>query len=211
LKECSLGYRERRSTRFVGDFNASNLLAVYAAAELLGASQKDILTILSDLRPVAGRLEVFKSTDGISGIVDYAHTPDALLNVIDTLNKVRSNGVQLITVVGAGGDRDKTKRPEMAEISARGSDKVILTSDNPRTENPESILDDMEAGITPELKGKTLRIADRKTAIRTAVMMANKGDVILIAGKGHETYQEINGVKHHFDDREILKEAFLTK
>lgn len=198
-------------TRFVGDFNASNLLAVYAAAELLGASQKDILTILSDLRPVAGRLEVFKSTDGISGIVDYAHTPDALLNVIDTLNKVRSNGVQLITVVGAGGDRDKTKRPEMAEISARGSDKVILTSDNPRTENPESILDDMEAGITPELKGKTLRIADRKTAIRTAVMMANKGDVILIAGKGHETYQEINGVKHHFDDREILKEAFLTK
>jgi UDP-N-acetylmuramoyl-L-alanyl-D-glutamate--2,6-diaminopimelate ligase len=198
-------------TRFVGDFNASNLLAVYAAAELLGASQKDILTILSDLRPVAGRLEVFKSSDGITGIVDYAHTPDALLNVIDTLNKVRSNGVQLITVVGAGGDRDKTKRPEMAEISARGSDKVILTSDNPRTENPESILDDMEAGITGELKGKTLRIADRKTAIRTAVMMANKGDVILIAGKGHETYQEINGIKHHFDDREILKEAFLTK
>lgn len=198
-------------TRFVGDFNASNLLAVYAAAELLGAPRKEILTIISDLRPVAGRLEVFKSNDGISGIVDYAHTPDALLNVIETLNKVRANGVQLITVVGAGGDRDKTKRPKMAAISAQGSDKVILTSDNPRTENPESILDDMETGITPDLKGKTLRIADRKTAIRTAVMMANKGDVILIAGKGHETYQEINGVKHHFDDREVLKEAFLTK
>lgn len=198
-------------TRFVGDFNASNLLSVYAAAELLGASKKEILTILSDLYPVSGRLEVVKSAGGISGIVDYAHTPDALINVIDTLNKIREGGVQLITVVGAGGDRDKTKRPKMAAISAEGSSKVILTSDNPRTEDPEKILDDMEAGITPDLKRKTLRIADRREAIKTAVMLANSGDVILIAGKGHETYQEIMGVKHHFDDREELKNALLLK
>ncbi len=198
-------------TRFVGDFNASNLLSVYAAAELLGASKKEILTILSDLYPVSGRLELVKSPGGITGIVDYAHTPDALLNVIDTLNKIREGGVQLITVVGAGGDRDKTKRPKMAAISAEGSSKVILTSDNPRTEDPEKILDDMEAGITPDLKRKTLRITDRKEAIRTAVMLANSGDVILIAGKGHETYQEILGVKHHFDDREELRNALLMK
>jgi UDP-N-acetylmuramoyl-L-alanyl-D-glutamate--2,6-diaminopimelate ligase len=198
-------------TRFIGDFNASNLLAVYSASELLGAAKKEILTILSDLYPVAGRLEVIKSQGGISGIVDYAHTPDALLNVIDTINKIREGGVQLITVVGAGGDRDRTKRPEMAAISAEGSTKVILTSDNPRTEDPEKILDEMEAGITPDLKRKTLRIADRREAIKTAVMLANSGDVILIAGKGHETYQEIMGVKHHFDDREELKNAFLIK
>ena len=198
-------------TRFIGDFNASNLLAVYAASELLGASKKEILTILSDLHSVAGRLEVIKSLAGISGIVDYAHTPDALLNVIDTINKIREGGVQLITVVGAGGDRDRTKRPEMAAISAEGSNKVILTSDNPRSEDPEKILDDMEAGITPDLKRKTLRIADRHEAIKTAVMLANSGDVILIAGKGHETYQEVKGVKHHFDDREELKNALLLK
>ncbi len=198
-------------TRFIGDFNASNLLAVYAASELLGASKKEILTILSDLHSVQGRLEVIKSDKGITGIVDYAHTPDALLNVIETINKIRPGNVQLITVVGAGGDRDRTKRPRMAAISAEGSTKVILTSDNPRTENPEKILDDMEAGITPDLKRKTLRIADRRAAIKTAVMLANAGDVILIAGKGHETYQEINGVKHHFDDREELKAAFLQK
>jgi len=198
-------------TRFIGDFNASNLLAVYAAADLLGASRKEILTILSDLHPVPGRLEVIKSPAGISGLVDYAHTPDALLNVIDTINKIREGGVQLITVVGAGGDRDRTKRPKMAAISAEGSNKVILTSDNPRTEDPEKILDEMEAGITPDLKKKTLRIADRREAIKTAVMLANKGDVVLIAGKGHETYQEIMGVKHHFDDREELRNAFLLK
>jgi UDP-N-acetylmuramoyl-L-alanyl-D-glutamate--2,6-diaminopimelate ligase len=198
-------------TRFIGDFNASNLLAVYAASELLGASKKEILTILSDLRSVAGRLEVVKSENGISGLVDYAHTPDALLNVIDTINKIREGGVQLITVVGAGGDRDKTKRPKMAAISAEGSTKVILTSDNPRTEDPEMILNDMEAGITPDLKRKTLRIADRRAAIRTAVMLAEKGDVILVAGKGHETYQEVMGVKHHFDDREELRNALLLK
>jgi UDP-N-acetylmuramoyl-L-alanyl-D-glutamate--2,6-diaminopimelate ligase len=198
-------------TKFIGDFNASNLLAVYAATELLGANKKEILTILSDLLPVSGRLEVVKSPGGISGIVDYAHTPDALLNVIDTINKIREGGAQLITVVGAGGDRDKTKRPKMASISAEGSSKIILTSDNPRTEDPEKILDDMETGITPELKRKTLRISDRRLAIKTAVMLANSGDVILVAGKGHETYQEIMGVKHHFDDREELKNALLIK
>jgi UDP-N-acetylmuramoyl-L-alanyl-D-glutamate--2,6-diaminopimelate ligase len=198
-------------TRFIGDFNASNLLAVYAASELLGAAKKEILTILSDLYPVAGRLEVIKSPAGISGIVDYAHTPDALLNVIDTINKIREGSVQLITVVGAGGDRDRTKRPKMAAISAEGSTKVILTSDNPRTEDPEKILDEMEAGISPDLRKKTLRISDRHEAIRAAVMFAGSGDVILIAGKGHETYQEIMGVKHHFDDREELKNALLLK
>ncbi|HZY24824.1 MAG TPA: UDP-N-acetylmuramoyl-L-alanyl-D-glutamate--2,6-diaminopimelate ligase [Bacteroidales bacterium] len=198
-------------TRLIGDFNASNLLAVYAASELLGADKKEILPILSDLYPVTGRLEIIKSTGGISGIVDYAHTPDALLNVIGTINKIREGGVQLITVVGAGGDRDRTKRPKMAAISAEGSTKVILTSDNPRTEDPEKILDDMESGITPDLKRKTLRISDRREAIKAAVMFANKGDVILIAGKGHETYQDVMGVKHHFDDREELKSAFLLK
>jgi UDP-N-acetylmuramoyl-L-alanyl-D-glutamate--2,6-diaminopimelate ligase len=198
-------------TRFVGDFNASNLLAVFAASELLGAGRKEILTILSNLTSVAGRLEVIRSQGGITGIVDYAHTPDALLNVIGTLNKIREGDVKLITVVGAGGDRDKTKRPKMAAISAEGSTKIILTSDNPRTEDPEKILDDMEAGIEPEMKAKTLRISDRREAIRTAVMLASAGDVILVAGKGHETYQEINGVKHHFDDREELKKAFQNK
>jgi UDP-N-acetylmuramoyl-L-alanyl-D-glutamate--2,6-diaminopimelate ligase len=198
-------------TRFFGDFNASNLLAVFAASELLGATKKEILTILSDLYPVTGRMEVVKSPGGISGIVDYAHTPDALLNVIDTINKIREGSVQLITVVGAGGDRDRTKRPKMAAISAEGSTKTILTSDNPRTEDPEKILDDMETGIPPVLKRKILRIADRREAIKTAVMLADRGDVILVAGKGHETYQEIMGVKHHFDDREELKNALLIK
>ncbi len=148
-------------TRFIGDFNASNLLAVYAASDLLGATKKEILTILSDLHPVAGRLESVKNGNGISGLVDYAHTPDALLNVIDTINKIREGGVQLITVVGAGGDRDKTKRPKMAAISAEGSTKVILTSDNPRTEDPEMILNDMEAGITPDLKRKLFSLQER--------------------------------------------------
>ena len=198
-------------TRFIGDFNASNLLAVYGASLLLGGAREEVLTILSDLRSVAGRLESVNSQSGISGIVDYAHTPDALMNVIETINKIRQGGCQLITVVGAGGDRDKTKRPKMAEITARGSNKAILTSDNPRTEDPEKILDDMEAGITPDIRKKVLRIADRREAIRTAVMLANPGDVILVAGKGHETYQEIKGVKHHFDDREELAKALLIK
>jgi len=198
-------------TRFIGDFNASNLLAVYAVSDILGSSKHEILTILSDLHPVAGRLEIIKSTGGISGIVDYAHTPDALINVIDTINKIRGSGVQLITVVGAGGDRDRTKRPKMAAICAEGSSKTILTSDNPRTEDPETIIDDMESGLTPDLKSKIIRITKRGEAIKTAVMLANSGDVILIAGKGHETYQEIMGVKYHFDDREELRAALLLK
>lgn len=198
-------------TRFIGDFNASNLLAVFGASELLGAKTEEIFTVLSDLNPVSGRMEIVKSAGGISGIVDYAHTPDALINVIDTINKIRQRDMQLITVVGAGGDRDRAKRPKMAVISAEGSSKIILTSDNPRTEDPEKILDEMETGITPDLKRKVLRISDRHEAIRTAVMLANPGDVILVAGKGHETYQEIMGVKHHFDDREELKNALLLK
>jgi UDP-N-acetylmuramoyl-L-alanyl-D-glutamate--2,6-diaminopimelate ligase len=198
-------------TRFIGDFNASNLLAVYAASVLLEAEKREILTVLSDLHPVSGRLEVVKSPGGISGIVDYAHTPDALKNVIETINKIREGGAKLITVVGAGGDRDRTKRPKMAAISAEGSSRIILTSDNPRSEEPEAIIDEMEAGIPADLKRKTLRIPDRHMAIRTAVMMAEKGDIILVAGKGHETYQEINGVKHHFDDREELRDALMLK
>lgn len=198
-------------TRFIGDFNASNLLAVYAASFLLGASKKDILTILSGLYSVPGRFEVVSSTGMITGIVDYAHTPDALLNVIETINKIRQGGNRLITIVGAGGDRDRTKRPKMAAISASGSNRVILTSDNPRSEDPESILDEMEQGITPDLKNRVIRIADRRQAIKTAVMMAEPGDVILLAGKGHETYQEIKGVKYHFDDREELGKALLIK
>jgi UDP-N-acetylmuramoyl-L-alanyl-D-glutamate--2,6-diaminopimelate ligase len=198
-------------TRFIGDYNASNLLAVFAASELLGGNRKEILTILSDLRSVPGRLESVDGPGGITGLVDYAHTPDALLNVISTINKIRAEGRQLITVVGAGGDRDRTKRPKMAAITAEGSSKVILTSDNPRTEDPEKILDDMETGITPDVRRKVLRICDRREAIKTAVMLAVPGDVVLIAGKGHENYQEINGIKHHFDDREELKAALLLK
>ncbi|HPJ58115.1 MAG TPA: UDP-N-acetylmuramoyl-L-alanyl-D-glutamate--2,6-diaminopimelate ligase [Bacteroidales bacterium] len=198
-------------TRFVGDYNASNLLAVAGAAVLLGSPKDEILKLLSNLSPVAGRMEVIRSDDGITGIVDYAHTPDALLNVIGTINKVRSGDISLITVVGAGGDRDRTKRPEMAAIAAEGSTRVILTSDNPRTEDPEKILDDMEAGIEPPMKKKTLRITDRRQAIRTAVLSARTGDVILVAGKGHEDYQEINGVKHHFDDREEVRKAFSQR
>jgi UDP-N-acetylmuramoyl-L-alanyl-D-glutamate--2,6-diaminopimelate ligase len=197
--------------RYIGDYNASNLLAVCAASELLGADRKEILTIMSGFSSVPGRLETMRSDDGITGIVDYAHTPDALMNVLGTLNRIRTGNMKLITVVGAGGDRDRTKRPKMAAISAEGSTKVILTSDNPRTEDPEKILDEMEQGITPGMKGRTLRITDRREAIRTAVMLAGPGDVILVAGKGHEPYQEINGVKHHFDDREELRKALSQK
>ncbi len=196
-------------TRFIGDYNASNLLAVCAASELLGANRDEALTVLSKLETVPGRLEVIRSPEGITGIVDYAHTPDALINVINTLNKIREDNMRLITVVGAGGDRDKTKRPKMALISAEGSNRLILTSDNPRTEDPERIIDDMEAGLTHEQKKKTVRITDRREAIKTAVIMASPGDVILIAGKGHEPYQEIKGVKHHFDDREELRKHLL--
>jgi len=198
-------------TKFIGDFNASNLLAVYSAAVLLGADSREVLTILSEMNSVSGRLEVIRSRGGITGIVDYAHTPDALLNVISTLNKIRKADVSLITVVGAGGDRDRTKRPKMAAISAEGSTRLILTSDNPRTEDPEKILDDMEEGLTADMRNRSVRICDRREAIKTAVMLANPGDVILVAGKGHETYQEVNGVKHHFDDREELRKALSDK
>ena len=198
-------------TRFIGHYNASNLLAVFGASVLLGAKKEEILSIMSDLHPVSGRLEIIRSENGISGIVDYAHTPDALKNVLDTINNIRTGSKQLITVVGAGGDRDKTKRPVMAQICAEKSTKVILTSDNPRTEDPERILDDMETGIADEFKSRTLRIADRHQAIKTAVMLANEGDIILVAGKGHENYQEVNGKKHHFDDKEELEKALMTK
>ena len=178
---------------------------------ILGAEKEEVLRILSELKSVPGRLEVVEGPGGISCLVDYAHTPDALKNVITTINRIRPGDKQLITVVGAGGDRDRTKRPLMAAITAEGSSKVILTSDNPRTEDPDKILDDMEAGITPDVRRKVLRITNRREAIKTAVLLAGQGDVVLVAGKGHENYQEINGVKHHFDDREELKSALLMK
>lgn len=195
-------------TTFVGRFNAYNLLAVYATAVLAGMDEQEALTGISLLKPVEGRFESLKSNSGISAIVDYAHTPDAVKNVLTTIADVLNGEGKIITVIGAGGDRDTSKRPEMAAIAAEMSDKVILTSDNPRTENPEKILDDMAVGINIAQKRKTIRIADRAEAIRTACMLAQPGDVILVAGKGHEKYQEINGVRHHFDDKEILLETF---
>lgn len=194
--------------RLSGTFNAYNLLAVYGAAVLLGEDRENIITAMSSLESVSGRFEYIKSPGGIVAIVDYAHTPDALKNVLDTINEVRTRNESLITIVGCGGDRDREKRPIMAEVAVLESDKVILTSDNPRSESPEMILDEMQKGIPPEHYKKMLRITDRKEAIRTAVTLANKGDIILIAGKGHETYQEIKGEKHHFDDREVVKELF---
>lgn len=191
--------------RLVGDFNAYNLLGVYGAAILLGQDKTEVLTAMSNLTSAEGRFDyVIDTQRDITAIVDYAHTPDALEKVLDTIAKLRKGNEQVITIVGCGGDRDKTKRPEMAKIAARMSDTAILTSDNPRTENPEDILRDMEAGITPDLARKVLKITDRREAIKTAYRLAKNGDIILIAGKGHEKYQEINGVKHHFDDKEII-------
>lgn len=195
-------------TYFVGRFNAYNLLAVYACALMLGFEKNEVLTALSELKPVEGRFETLRSQNGITAIVDYAHTPDALLNVLNAINQIRGDGQELLTVVGAGGDRDKTKRPEMAKIASANSDKVILTSDNPRSEDPNTIIEDMKTGIDIENKKKVLAIVDRKEGIRTACLLAKKGDIILIAGKGHETYQEINGVRHHFDDREVIQQIF---
>ena len=195
----------------VGKFNAYNILAVYGAAMELGADEMEVLQQLSMIQTAEGRFEYLKSDEGIFAIVDYAHTPDALKNVLATINDIRGGNEQLICVVGAGGDRDKTKRPEMAEIAAQMSSRVILTSDNPRTENPEDILNDMEVGISIDRKRITLRISDRKEAIRTAVALAQPGDIVLVAGKGHEKYQEINGVRHHFDDKEILNELLITQ
>jgi len=195
-------------TRFVGLFNASNLLAVYATAIELEQDKDEVLAIISNLQPVQGRFETIRSVDGKYAIVDYAHTPDALKNVLAAISEIRTRNEQVITVVGAGGDRDKTKRPEMAKEALLASDKVILTSDNPRTENPAEILKDMEAGVQPQFKNKVVTIESRRDAIKTAAMLAQPGDIILIAGKGHENYQEINGVKHHFDDKEEIKNCF---
>jgi UDP-N-acetylmuramoyl-L-alanyl-D-glutamate--2,6-diaminopimelate ligase len=194
--------------RLVGNFNAYNLLAVYGTAFLLGKSKKEIITLLSNIESVKGRFDYVRSASGIIGIIDYAHTPDALKNVLDTINQLRTNNEQLITVVGCGGNRDTSKRPVMADVASELSTKVIFTSDNPRNEDPEAILDDMQKGVKPLHYKKTLRISDRKEAIKTAVSMAKKGDIILVAGKGHENYQEIKGVKHHFDDKEMLMEMF---
>lgn len=196
------------AVHFIGKFNASNLLAVFGASVLLGKSEEDVLVALSTLYPVAGRLETIHSPKGFTAVVDYAHTPDALVNVLASLQEVMNGKGQIITVVGAGGNRDKGKRPIMAKEAAKGSDKVIITSDNPRFEEPQDIINDMLAGLDAKDMDKTISIVDRKEAIRTACMLAQKGDVILVAGKGHEDYQEIKGVKHHFDDREVLRELF---
>jgi UDP-N-acetylmuramoyl-L-alanyl-D-glutamate--2,6-diaminopimelate ligase len=195
--------------RMIGEFNAYNLLAVFEAAICLGQDKNLVLQLLSSLDGAEGRFDyMVSSRDNIIGIIDYAHTPDALLNVLATIKKLRHGNVRIITVVGCGGDRDKTKRPIMAAVACEYSDQVIFTSDNPRNEDPEIILDEMQKGVDPIHFKKTLRITNRKEAIKAAVGMANKGDIILVAGKGHETYQEINGVKHHFDDKEVLKEMF---
>lgn len=204
------------AVQFIGKFNVSNLLAVYGAAVMLGKKPEDVLLVLSTLKSVAGRLEPIRSEEGVTAIVDYAHTPDAIENVLNAIHEVLDTKhsspnmpkPQIITVCGCGGNRDKGKRPLMAQEAVRQSDKVILTSDNPRKEDPEAILDDMEAGLKPAQMKGVLRITDRRQAIRTAVQLANPGDVILIAGKGHEDYQIIGEVKHHFDDREEVRKAF---
>ena len=198
--------------QFIGKFNVSNLLAVYGAAVMLGKKPEDILVALSTLKSVNGRLEPIQSPEGYTAIVDYAHTPDALENVLAAIHEVLdTKGGHIITVCGAGGHRDKGKRPLMAQEAVKQSDTVILTSDNPRDEDPQAIINDMLAGLDTKQKKKVLNIVDRKEAIRTAAMMAKKGDVILVAGKGHENYQEINGVKHHFDDHEVIREIFGIK
>ena len=194
--------------QFIGKFNVSNLLAVYGAARMLGKKAEDVLLIMSTLKSVSGRLQPVHSPQGFTAIVDYAHTPDALANVLGAIHEVLNGKGQVITVCGAGGNRDKGKRPLMAQEAAKQSDRVIITSDNPRFEEPQDIINDMLAGLTPQQMKKTISITDRREAIKTACMMAQKGDVVLVAGKGHENYQEIKGVKHHFDDREVLEELF---
>ena len=194
--------------QFIGRFNAYNLLAVFGTAVLLGKKEEEALIALSTLHPVAGRFDSMRSPSGYTAIVDYAHTPDALVNVLNAIHEVLEGKGKVITVVGAGGNRDKGKRPIMAKESARFSDRVVITSDNPRFEEPMDIINDMLAGLDAEDRKKTIAISDRKEAIRTACMLAQPGDVILVAGKGHENYQDIKGVKHHFDDKEIIKEIF---
>ena len=195
-------------TKLIGVFNIYNLLAIIGTADLLGLEKLEILTIISQLESVSGRFQYTISDDGITAIVDYAHTPDALKNVLETINDIRTGNEKVITVVGCGGDRDKTKRPKMAHIASQLSNQVIFTSDNPRTENPQTILDEMEVGVSPENYKKTLSILDRKQAIKTACKLSETGDILLIAGKGHENYQEINGKRFHFDDLEIVTECF---
>lgn len=192
-------------TKLIGTFNAYNVLAIYATADLLGMEELENLRILSELESVKGRFQYVISDTGVTAIVDYAHTPDALKNVLETINAIRTYNEKVITVVGCGGDRDKEKRPKMAHIASELSNQAIFTSDNPRTENPQEIIEDMEAGVAPQNVKKTISILDRKQAIKTASRLAEKGDIVLIAGKGHETYQEINGVKIDFDDMAIVK------
>ena len=194
--------------KLIGTFNAYNLLAVYSAAVLLGQDKTEILRVLSMMEPVAGRFNYVMSADRVTGIVDYAHTPDALKNVLETINEIRSHNEQLITVVGAGGNRDAAKRPVMAAIAAGMSDRVILTSDNPRNEDPDEILAQMRSGVELHQAKKVLVIVNRLEAIKTACALARSGDIILVAGKGHENYQEIKGTRHHFDDKEVLQEIF---
>lgn len=196
------------SVQFVGRFNVSNLLAVYATAVMLGVDTQEALVELSAMKPVNGRFESIRSPKGVTAIVDYAHTPDALVNVLQTINDVLQHKGECWTVCGAGGNRDRGKRPIMAQEAVKNSDHVIITSDNPRFEEPQAIIDDMLAGLDEEQRRSVLSIVDRKEAIRTACMMAKPGDVILVAGKGHEDYQIIKGVKHHFDDHEVIREAF---
>ena len=195
-------------TKLIGVFNIYNLLAIVATAELLGLEKFEILRIVSELTSVNGRFQYTVSDDEVTAIVDYAHTPDALKNVLETINDIRTGNETLFTVVGCGGDRDKTKRPKMAHIASQLSNQAIFTSDNPRTEDPQTILDEMEAGVSPENYRKTLAVLDRRQAIKTACKQAERGDIILIAGKGHENYQEINGVRSHFDDLEEVKKCF---
>jgi UDP-N-acetylmuramoyl-L-alanyl-D-glutamate--2,6-diaminopimelate ligase len=195
-------------TKLIGVFNIYNLTAIIATAELLGLEKLETLTIISELESVSGRFEYVISEDGITAIIDYAHTPDALKNVLETINDIRTGNEKVITVVGCGGDRDQTKRPKMAHIASQLSSQAIFTSDNPRTENPQTILDEMEVGVASENYRKTLTVLDRRQAIKTACKLSEAGDIILIAGKGHEDYQEINGVRAHFDDLEEVKNCF---
>ncbi|WP_299673583.1 UDP-N-acetylmuramoyl-L-alanyl-D-glutamate--2,6-diaminopimelate ligase [uncultured Tenacibaculum sp.] len=195
-------------SKLIGDFNTYNLLAIYGVSELLGLDKIEVLRAISELQSVSGRFEYIVSNDNVTAIVDYAHTPDALKNVLETINNIRTGNEQVITVVGCGGDRDKTKRPKMANIASLLSSQAIFTSDNPRTEDPQVIIDEMEVGVTPENYRKTIAIVDRKQAIKTACKLAQSGDIILIAGKGHENYQEVNGERHHFDDLEEVKQCF---
>ncbi len=195
-------------TPFIGRFNVSNLLAVYGAGRLLGWDKRALLVALSRLKPVDGRFETIRSASGVTAVVDYAHTPDALKNVLEALNDIRKPGQKVITVVGAGGNRDPLKRPLMASQAVRNSSKVIITSDNPRDEEPQTIIDQMMEGVTFEERIKVLAIVDRREAIRTACTIARPGDIVLVAGKGHETYQEVKGHRHHFDDREVVRRFF---